>query len=108
MNKLIFYAVVLLALPSCTLAPDYVRPEAPVPAAWPSGPAYQENTANSGQAVADIPWQEFFVDPQLQKLIALALENNRNLRIAALNIERSRAQYRIRRADLFPQVDAIG
>jgi multidrug efflux system outer membrane protein len=108
MNKLIFYAVVLLALPSCTLAPDYVRPEAPVPAAWPSGPAYQENAANSDQAVADIPWQEFFVAPQLQKLIALALENNRNLRIAALNIERSRAQYRIRRADLFPQVDAIG
>jgi multidrug efflux system outer membrane protein len=79
-----------------------------VPAAWPSGPAYQESTAKNDQAVADIPWQEFFVDPQLQKLIALALENNRDLRVAALNIERSRAQYRIRRADLFPQIGAIG
>jgi multidrug efflux system outer membrane protein len=58
--------------------------------------------------VADIPWQEFFVDPQLQKLIALALENNRDLRVAVLNIERSRAQYRIQRAELFPQVDALG
>jgi len=108
MNKLIFYAVMLLALSSCTLAPDYTRPEAPVPAAWPTGPAYQEGVAKTGPDMADIPWQEFFVDPQLQKLIALALENNRDLRVAALNIERSRAQYQIRRADLFPQVDALG
>ena len=56
--------------------------------------------------MADIPWQEFFVDPQLRKLIALALENNRDLRVAALNIERSRAQYQIQRSDLFPKVDA--
>jgi len=108
MNKLIFCAVVLLALSSCTLAPDYNRPEAPVPAVWPSGPAYRDNAAHTGQAVADIPWQEFFVDPQLQKLIALALENNRDLRVAVLNIERSQALYRIQRADLFPPVDAIG
>ena len=56
--------------------------------------------------MADIPWQEFFVNPQLQKLIGLALANNRDLRVAALNIERSRAQYQIQRADLFPKVDA--
>ncbi|MCM2264855.1 MAG: efflux transporter outer membrane subunit [Desulfuromonadales bacterium] len=108
MNKLIFYAVVLLALSACTLAPDYTRPEAPVPAAWPTGPAYQEGVAKTGPDMADIPWQEFFAEPQLQKLIALALENNRDLRVAVLNIERSQAQYRIQRADLFPQVDALG
>jgi len=56
--------------------------------------------------VADISWREFFVDPQLQKLIELALKNNRDLRVAALNIERSRAQYQISRSDLFPKVDA--
>ena len=56
--------------------------------------------------MADIPWQEFFVDPQLRKLIDLALDNNRDLRVAALNIERSRAQYQIQRSDLFPKVDA--
>jgi multidrug efflux system outer membrane protein len=56
--------------------------------------------------LADIPWQEFFVDEKLRKLIALALENNRDLRVAVLNIERSRAQYRIRRSDLFPKIDA--
>ena len=108
MNKLIFYALALFSLSACTLAPEYSRPEAPVPAAWPSGPSYQEGTARAEKVVADIPWQEFFVDPQLQKLIALALENNRDLRVAILNIERSRALYQIQRADLFPQVDAIG
>jgi len=107
MNRLIFATLALVALSACTLAPDYSRPAAPLPAAWPSGPAYQEN-AKTERPVADIPWQEFFLDPHLKKLIALALENNRDLRVAALNIERSRAQYRIRRADLFPQVDAIG
>jgi len=97
----------LFCLNGCTMAPRYVRPEAPTAAVWPSGPAYQERGENqSVKEVADIPWQEFFVDQRLQKLIVLALENNRDLRIAALNIERSRAQYRIQRAELFPQIDA--
>lgn len=99
--------VALLYLAGCTMAPKYTRPESPVPAAWPSGPAYKEAAGKpAGKAVADIPWAEFFVDPQLRKVIALALENNRDLRVAALNIERSRAQYQIQRSDLFPHVDA--
>jgi multidrug efflux system outer membrane protein len=98
----------LLVLSGCaTMAPDYSRPAAPVPSAWPEGPAYKaEAAAPAPKPVADIPWQEFFVEPQLQKLISLALDNNRDLRVAVLNIERSRAQYQIRRADLFPKVDA--
>ena len=96
----------LLALSGCTLAPTYSRPDAPVPQAWPSGPAYKESTGEVSKPVADIPWQEFFVDGQLRKLIALALENNRDLRIAILDIERSQAQYQIQRSDLFPKVDA--
>ena len=88
------------------MAPKYEQPAPPVPTAWPSGAAYKEVKAPAGKPLADIPWQEFFVDPQLQKLISLALDNNRDLRIAALNIERSRAQYQIQRADLFPKVDA--
>jgi len=96
-----------LCLSGCTsLAPFYTRPAAPVPDAWPAGPAYQQGTGQTGQITADIPWQEFFLDPQLQKVIALALENNRDLRVAALNIERSRAQYRISRAELLPKIDA--
>ena len=99
----------LLCLDGCSMAPRYARPEAPVPTAWPSGPAYQEGGGQGAtKAAADLPWQEFFVDQHLQKLIAMALTNNRDLRIAALNIERSRAQYQIQRAELLPQIDATG
>lgn len=101
-------AVACLCLAGCaTMAPKYTRPAAPVPAAWPSGPSYKDVAAKPARKpVADIPWQEFFVDERLRQLIALALENNRDLRIAALNIERSRAQYQIRRAELAPHLDA--
>ena len=91
-----------------TMAPKYTRPAAPVPALWPSGPAYKEPAGKPAEkAVADIPWKEFFLDPHLRELIGMALENNRDLRVAALNIERSRAQYQIKRSDLFPKVDAV-
>ena len=102
-------ALALLALSGCTMAPSYTRPDAPVPANWPNGPAYKDSAAKSAdKAVTDIKWQVFFINEQLQKLIALALDNNRDLRIATLNIERSRALYRIQRADLFPTVIATG
>jgi len=98
----------LFVFSGCTMAPTYTRPEAPIPHAWPSGPAYRAQTgAPAGQEATDIPWQTFFTDPHLQGLIKLALEQNRDLRIAALNIEKSRAQYRIQRADLFPKIDAV-
>ncbi len=89
-----------------TMAPNYNRPATPVSADWPNGPSYQPSAQPAGRALADIPWQEFFVDPQLQTLISQALDNNRDLRVAVLNIERSRAQYQIQRSDLFPKVDA--
>jgi len=96
------------SLSGCTtMSPTYTRPSAPVASAWPSGPAYGTEAAKTTQKpVADIPWREFFVDSQLQKLIALALENNRDLRVATLNIERSQALYQIQRAGLLPRVDA--
>ncbi len=98
------FVLVLLALSNCTMIPRYTRPTAPVPAKWPSGPAYKIKP--SGKVAADIKWQEFFVSGQLRKLIELALENNRDLRIAALDIEESQALYQIQRADLFPTVTA--
>jgi multidrug efflux system outer membrane protein len=108
MIQLVLTAGAVLCLNGCaTMAPKYTRPDAPVPAAWPGGPAYQVKAATPAQTpVADIPWQDYFVDGQLRKLIALALENNRDLRVALLTIERSRAQYQIQRSDLFPKVDA--
>jgi multidrug efflux system outer membrane protein len=89
------------------MAPKYERPAAPVPAAWPgSGASRAEGAQPAQKPVADIPWREFFVDKKLSALIELALKNNRDLRVATLNIERFRALYQIRRSDLLPKVDA--
>ena len=97
----------ILTVTGCSsMAPKYSRPEAPAPAAWPAGPAYQAAAAQPAEmAIADITWQEFFADPQLRQVIASALENNRDLRLAALNIERSQALYRIQRSELFPALN---
>ncbi len=87
-----------LSVQACTLAPVYRRPDAPIPSTYAS---------DSGQlqgAAGVIPWKDFFVDPNLQQVVELALENNRDLRVAMQNIEKTRAQYRIQRADLLPTV----
>jgi multidrug efflux system outer membrane protein len=99
---------IALVLGSCTLAPEYTRPEAPVPVDWPSGAAYQETKALPITPPAtEISWQEFFRDGRLQRIIATALNNNRDLRIAALNVERARGLYGIQRAELYPTLDAV-
>lgn len=88
-----------------TLAPDYQRPTAPVPASWSMGSAAP---AGDGQAVADLDWRTYFADARLRELIGIALANNRDLRVTALNIEQARAQYRIQRAELFPALGLSG
>jgi len=88
----------------CTLAPRYERPILPVPSAWDT-PGNEEGT---GTAALELPWRDYFTDTRLRTVIELALTNNRDLRIATLNIERARAMYRIQRADLFPSVDLAG
>ncbi len=100
-------ALVAVTLAGCTLEPKYQRPALPVSQTWPENSS-TENLANLTNAVADIGWHEFFNDPRLQPLIGLALTNDRDLRVAILNVEKSRAQYRIERAALFPQIDATG
>src|SRR5690606_31056667 len=100
---------VAVALGGCSLIPDYQRPEAPVAAAWPEGEAYRDNAATqTDTAAADLGWREFFRDPALHGLVQTALANNRDLRIAALNVEAYRAQHRIQRSELFPSVSANG
>jgi multidrug efflux system outer membrane protein len=98
----------ILTLTGCaTMAPKYARPEPPVPATWPSGGAYKQEEAKPGKpSAADVAWNDFFTDDRLRRVIALALDNNRDLRVAALNIERAQAQYQIQRAELFPTVNA--
>jgi len=96
---------IILLLSSCTLAPKYTKPEPPIPVAWPTGAAYKETAAGAPTAT-DLGWREFFADERLQKILETALNNNRDLRLAALNVERARALYGIRRAELFPALDA--
>ena len=103
-KRKLLWAGVLLCLGGCNLMPHYTRPEAPVPADWPSGPAYQAQADPGAPVPQDLHWRDFFSDPKLQKTIDLALNNNRDLRLAALNVERARALYRIQRAELFPVV----
>jgi multidrug efflux system outer membrane protein len=100
----------LLAFSGCaTMAPKYARPAPPVPGAWPSGEAYgPAAAAEGGSSAADLPWGDFFANESLRKVISLALSNNRDLKAAALAVERSRGLYGISRADLLPQVDAGG
>jgi len=93
------------ALTGCTMIPKYHRPAAPVASEWPSGPAYGKNIKSDAPALGDIAWREFFKDPQLRKLIELALENNRDLRTATLNVQLARDQYRIQRAALLPGIN---
>ena len=107
MNKNLFLLLgAFLAVSGCTLAPPYTKPDAPMPEAWPSGPAYEKATSDA-PVVNNLPWREFFVDPQMQKVIETALENNRDLRLAALNVQRARAIYGIQRAAIYPAVDAV-
>jgi multidrug efflux system outer membrane protein len=99
---------VFLCLGGCTLAPKYTSPEAPVPADWPAGAAYKETKAVTvAPTASEFTWQEFFTDEKLRKLIETALSSNRNLRLAALNVERARALYGIQRAELLPTADAV-
>jgi NodT family efflux transporter outer membrane factor (OMF) lipoprotein len=92
-----------LALSGCmSLAPKYERPAAPVAPAFPDA----TSSAAASEAAARIEWQRFFADARLKQLIEMALANNRDLRVAILNIEQARAQYQIRRADTLPTVSA--
>ena len=108
-------AAALLA--GCSMIPRYERPAAPIAAEWPASswmaasaqaPAGASPAAATAPTVpaADIEWQSFFSDPKLRQLIEAALRNNRDLRVAVLNIEQARAQFQIRRADQFPTVNA--
>jgi multidrug efflux system outer membrane protein len=108
MNKNVFFPLLGIAIVAagCTMAPKYTRPKAPVPAEWPNGAAYASQLSTNNSQLPE--WQEFFSDEKLQQVIGMALTNNRDLRIAALNVERARAMYGIQRAELFPTINANG
>lgn len=87
------------ALSGCSLIPAYERPVAPVPDTYAHSATAGDNTA--------VAWQDYFTDPRLQQLITLALANNRDMRVAGLNVEQARAQFQIQRSALFPSVGGV-
>jgi len=107
-----------LLLSACTLMPHYQRPQLPVPDRWPAdtnltndragvAPSPAANSQDVTVRSADqIGWQDFFTDARLSRLVEIALENNRNLRIAMLNVSASQAQFRVQRGNLFPAISA--
>ena len=98
-NTSIMTFLALLSLVGCTsLAPKYKQPDLPVASTY----SEQPDPPLSPTAASDLDWREFFTDTRLVQLIDRALQHNRDLRIAALNVERVSAQYQIRKAELFP------
>lgn len=98
-------AVAVLALAGCSFIPTYERPAAPVPEQWPAVGGAAAPASASVQALVALPWQDFVQDTRLRALVEQALENNRDLRVAALAMEQARAQYQIRNADTVPNVN---
>jgi outer membrane protein, multidrug efflux system len=100
---------VILFLSGCAMIPRYKRPESPVPTAFPSGEAYMYGgSSQEAQSITNIRWQDVFPDIKLQKVIEIAFTNNRDLRLAILNVERARGFYGVKKAELFPAVTASG
>ncbi|SAL11040.1 RND efflux system outer membrane lipoprotein [Caballeronia udeis] len=116
-HSLIAAAVALFAA-GCTMAPKYERPAAPVDQTFPTGGIYNRqpdaaSPASPGASAqekpaVDIGWRDFFADARLQQIVAIALKNNRDLRVSMLNVAAARAQYQITRAQLMPTLDAVG
>ncbi|MEN3112920.1 efflux transporter outer membrane subunit [Uliginosibacterium paludis] len=103
-------AVATLFLSACgtLLTPKYERPEAPIPTTLPAQTTDGGSNSAPPSDAIDMGWRHFVRDERARKLVELALANNRDLRIAALNIEKARAAYGISRADMFPSVSATG
>jgi len=98
--KIAALTAIFILVSGCSLSPDYERPISPIP------DTYSIVSDDVGKLSGSLPWREFFKDPTVQHLIELAIINNRNLRISLLNIEKTRAQYQIQRADLLPTINA--
>ncbi|APA68718.1 efflux transporter outer membrane subunit [Janthinobacterium sp. 1_2014MBL_MicDiv] len=101
-----FYLLPVAALLSaCSLTPPLVKPAPPIPASYE---AAAPSAAGMAGTAADLGWRQMLLDARLQRLVALALENNRDLRVASLNVEAVRAQYQIQDAGRYPAIGLNG
>ncbi|NHN84722.1 efflux transporter outer membrane subunit [Acetobacter musti] len=97
-------------LSACTMAPVYHRPKAPVAPAYPQEPKTEAKTEGKTlqTPASDLGWIDFFTDPRLRALIAIAMKENRDLRTAAAGVAQAAAQYDVQHASLFPAIGATG
>jgi multidrug efflux system outer membrane protein len=103
MKRIVAALLAVSALSGCNLEPRFTRPQPLAPTGWPAGDPYLRQ---SEAALPSISYRDIFKDPNLQAIIAQALANNQDLRVALANVASARAQYHVQRADLFPQIDA--
>jgi len=111
MNKTQILSLVgiILFLNGCAMIPKYTRPESPIPTVLPSEGAYMDGRSpEEVRSVTGLRWHEIFPDKNLQTVIEISLANNRDLRIAVLNVERARSLYGVKKAELFPAVSVSG
>lgn len=104
MNYKLIVLALTMALGACSFLPEYQRPQSPVANAFPAG---SEVVNESKESVLPF-WKHFFKDKELQRLVVLALHNNKDISIAMSNVEAYQALYRIQRSELFPQFNATG
>jgi len=109
-HTILLAGTAMLLLSGCiNLQPDYKRPELAAPNSWPTGAAYRPAAYDPKKpAIADMGWDQFFSDDKLRKLIDIGIANNRDLRIAMLDVVKARAQYRVQRAEQLPTVNLEG
>lgn len=101
--KRLSISTIFLLAGCVSLAPEYQRPAAPVPQQFSLS---RNGLMPAAQNYQDSGWRNFFDDPQVTRLIAEALSNNRDLRMAALKVEEARAQFNVTDADRYPQLNA--
>ncbi|MGJ3439452.1 efflux transporter outer membrane subunit [Pseudomonas sp. Je.1.5.c] len=105
MKRELLLLSLVAALGGCSLIPQYEKPALPVPVVWPEGDAYKSPAGGNASLMG---WQTFFKDQDLHRLIDVALDNNRDLRKAALNVAAYRAQYQIQRSEIVPEIGIDG
>jgi len=96
----------LTVLCSCSFIPKYKRPAMPVEKKFPDKGVYKNISFGNETNVSKIKWQDFIKDPKLKEIVKLALKNNRDLKLAILNVEQARALYGIKAAELYPSLYA--
>ena len=106
--KTLICAALFIVVSGCSLAPEYTRPQLPLKDAWPQGEVYTAGEMKADEAKdTAIPWKTYFVNPELRGTLALAIENNRDLRTACLAMEKTMALYRIQRSEQLPTLNGV-